>query len=76
MGTLHDTSDNLLLQTLSKKVLSSSGLTGSKVMMLDSETGDYEVGIDFNVSGFAMCGAFIHALEDEYRVVRGAAVGT
>jgi hypothetical protein len=39
------------------------------------ETGDFEMQTaDFNITNSSMCGAFIHALEDEFKVVRRAAI--
>lgn len=39
------------------------------------EAGDYEISDDkINISKSSMCGAFIHALEDEFQVVRASAM--
>lgn len=68
MGRFKNIHTSILMQTLSKKEV----LESNRLRVL--ETGDYEMPSEFNITNSSMCGAFIHALEDEFARVRSVAI--
>ncbi|KAI8902603.1 armadillo-type protein [Globomyces pollinis-pini] len=74
MGTFQNASINMLLQTLSKKMYVSTGNdlgTEKRIKLVDSSDFEFD---EANVVISATYGAFIHGTEDEFMLVRSAAI--
>ena len=77
LGSFVDCPAFLLMQTLSKKMMTSvSEYLGKSNALKENDSGDFEmeVAAEFDMTNFSKCGEFIHGLEDEFEVVRSAAV--
>ncbi|KAJ8331885.1 hypothetical protein BDV3_004610 [Batrachochytrium dendrobatidis] len=78
MGTMEQVSTAILWQTLSKQIGNIRKLSGGQKIASTQDpnnAGDYEISDDkVSLLDSAMCGAFIHGLEDEYSIVRASAI--
>ncbi|KAI8911805.1 armadillo-type protein [Gorgonomyces haynaldii] len=76
LGTLEDVSEVLLHQTLSKTMLGTLDIAKRNVLT-ENASGDLEMQSEFfEITRSAMCGAFIHGLEDEFKSVRLATINS
>ncbi|EGF76499.1 hypothetical protein BATDEDRAFT_92670 [Batrachochytrium dendrobatidis JAM81] len=75
---MEQVSTAILWQTLSKQIGNIRKLSGGQKIASTQDpnnAGDYEISDDkVSLLDSAMCGAFIHGLEDEYSIVRASAI--